>query len=289
MRLAEVVAASGQVAGTAGRLEKTGHLADLLKRVPPGEIGVVIAFLSGAVRQGRLGIGGTMLSSMRDVIATDAPQLEVTEVDAAFEQIAAASGPGSNSHRADLLRRLFARATGEEHDFLLRLLFGELRQGALEGVLVDAVAKASSISAARIRRAAMLAGELAPVATVALTEGEAALSRFLLQPFQPVQPMLADSASDVGDALGALGEASFEYKLDGARIQVHKVGDDVRVYSRNLRDVTVAVPEVVGVARTIPAREIILDGEAIVLRADGTPRPFQDTMRRFGRKLDVDV
>ena len=129
----------------------------------------------------------------------------------------------------------------------------------------------------------MLAGELAEVARTALVEGDEALSRFILQPFQPVQPMLADTAADVGDALTTLGEASFEYKLDGARIQVHKVGDEVKVYSRNLRDVTVAVPEVVTVARGMPAREIVLDGEAIALRADGAPHPFQVTMRRFGR------
>jgi DNA ligase-1 len=157
-------------------------------------------------------------------------------------------------------------------------------------VLADAVAKAAGIPAARIRRAAMLAGNLAPVAAAALVEGgDAALSRFVLQPFRPVQPMLAESAADVADALATLGQASFEYKLDGARIQAHKVGDDVRVYSRTLRDVTVAVPEVVTVTRAISAREIVLDGEAIALRPDGTPRPFQETMRRFGRKLDVDA
>jgi DNA ligase-1 len=187
-----------------------------------------------------------------------------------------------------LLRELLRRATSDEQDFLIRLLFGELRQGALEGVLTDAVSKASGIGATRIRRAAMLAGDLAPVARTALVEGEDALSRFVLQPFQPLQPMLADSADDVGGALEALGEASFEYKLDGARIQVHKVGDEVKVYSRNLRDVTMAVPEVVTVARAMPARALVLDGEVIALRDDGTPQPFQITMKRFGRKLDID-
>ena len=153
----------------------------------------------------------------------------------------------------------------------MRLLFGELRQGALEGILMDAVARASGIQAGRIRRAAMLAGDLASVARAALVDGDAALSQFILQPFQPVQPMLADSASDVGDALATLGEASFDYKLDGARIQVHKVGDEVKVYSRTLRDVTIAVPEVVTIARAMPAREIVLDGEAIALRPGRQP------------------
>ena len=288
MRLSDVVAASRAVTGTSGRLEKIAHLADLLKRVPPDEIAIVVPFLSGSARQGRIGIGGALLSNMRDVPAAGAPTLDVRDVDAVFDRVAATSGAGSSAARGQLLRDLLARATRDEQEFLVRLMFGELRQGALEGVLAEAVAKASSIAPARIRRAAMLAGELASVARTALVDGDAALSRFILQPFQPVQPMLADSASDVADALSTLGEASFEYKLDGARIQVHKAGDEVKVYSRNLRDVTVAVPEVVSVARAMPARELVLDGETIALRADGSPHPFQITMRRFGRKLDVD-
>jgi DNA ligase-1 len=288
MRLAEVVNASRAVAGTAARLEKISHLAALLKRVPPDEVAMVIAVLSGEPRQGRLGIGGALLSGMRDVPPADVPALDLREVDAAFDQIAGASGAGSAAERAHRLRELLGRATRDEQDFLVRLLFGELRQGALEGVLMDAVARAAGIPAARIRRAAMLAGDLAPVARTALGEGDAGLAQFILRPFQPVQPMLADTAADVGDALTALGNASFEYKLDGARIQVHKAGDEVRVYSRTLRDVTVAVPEIVTIARAMPARELVLDGEAIALRPDGTPRPFQDTMRRFGRTLDVD-
>jgi DNA ligase-1 len=288
MRLAEVVAASRAVAGTAARLEKISHLVDLLRRVPPDEIAIVIAFLSGEPRQGRMKIGAALLSGMRDVTPADSESLGVFEVDAAFAGIVVLSGAGSAASRAQLLRELFRRATRDEQDFLMRLLFGELRQGALEGILMDAVARASGIQAGRIRRAAMLAGDLASVARAVLVDGDAALSQFILQPFQAIQPMLADSASDVGDALATLGEASFEYKLDGARIQVHKVGDEVKVYSRNLRDVTIAVPEVVTVARALPAREIVLDGEAIALRPDGSPHPFQVTMRRFGRKLDVE-
>jgi DNA ligase-1 len=288
MRLADVVSVSHAVTRTSGRLEKTNHLADLLKRVPSDEIAVVVPFLSGSTRQGRIGIGWAMLSGMHDVPPAAEPALEVRDVDAAFDRLAAASGAGSSASRSRILRELLGRATREEQDFLLRLLFGELRQGALEGVLIEAVARASGIGAALIRRAAMLAGELAPVARAALVDGEAALSHFILTPFQPIQPMLADSAADVGDALAVLGDAAFEYKLDGARIQAHKVGDDVRVYSRNLRDVTAAVPEVVTVARAMPVREIVLDGEVIAMRADGKPHPFQITMRRFGRRLDVD-
>jgi DNA ligase-1 len=288
MRLAEVVAASRAVAATSGRLEKIGHLAELLRRVPAGEIAIVVAFLSGSARQGRLGVGGALLSELRDVPPAAAPTLEIQDVDTAFDRVAGASGSGSAGSRAQLLRQLLGRATRDEQDFLVRLLFGELRQGALEGVLLDAVARASGVAAARVRRATMLAGDLAPVAAAALAEGDGALARFILQPFQPVQPMLADSAADVAAALTTLGEASFEYKLDGARIQVHKVGEAVKVYSRNLREVTVAVPEVVTVARAIPAGEIVLDGEAIALGRDGSPLPFQVTMRRFGRRLDVE-
>jgi DNA ligase-1 len=289
MRFAEVVVASRRVAETRGRLEKIAHLPELLQRVPPDRVAVVVGFLTGEPRQGRMGIGGAVLASMRDVPPADAPGLGLEDVDRAFDRIAAASGPGSARARADTLRQLFGRATRDEQDFLSRLLFGELRQGALEGVFADAVAKASAIPAARIRRAAMLAGTLADVAAAALTGGDEALAQFILRPFHPVQPMLADSAADVTEAIATLGEASLEYKLDGARIQAHKVGDEVRVYTRNLRDVTVAVPEVVAVTRAMPAREIVLDGEAIALRPDGTPRPFQDTMRRFGRKLDVEA
>jgi DNA ligase-1 len=288
VRLSAVVEISQAVAGTAGRLEKIAYLADLLGRVPPDEVPIVISFLSGEPRQGRMKIGGAVLSSVRGVTASPAPRLELREVDAIFDRLAALSGPGSSAARADLLRELMIAATDAEQDFLRRLLFGELRQGALEGVLTDAVARAAGIAPARIRRAVMLAGDLAPVARAALVEGEAGLAPFSLRPFQPVQPMLADSAADTVEALDTLGEASLEYKLDGARIQVHKVDDDVRVYSRSLRDVTIAVPEIVAVARAMPAKDMVLDGEAIVLRPDGSPVPFQETMRRFGRKLDVD-
>jgi len=288
VQLAELVAASQAVAGTSGRLEKIDRLANLLGRLAPDDIEIAVAFLSGSLRQGRVGIGGAVLSSARDASRAETPTLTLADVDAAFARVADATGAGSSGAKAALLRGLMGRATADEQDFLLRLMFGELRQGALEGVLVDAVARASAIPAARIRRAAMLAGALAPVARAALVEGEAALTAFTLQLFQPVQPMLADSAADIDAALEELGEASLEYKLDGARIQVHKGGGDIKVFSRTLRDVTRAVPEVVEVARALPAREIILDGEAIALRADGTPYAFQETMRRFGRKDDAE-
>jgi len=227
--LSAVVDASQAVAATTGRLEKVAHLADLLRRVPPDEVAIVIAFLSGEPRQGRMKIGAAVLSGVRGVAVSAEPRLELRDVDTLFARLSALSGPGSASARAELLRELMGAATHAEQDFLFRLLFGELRQGALEGVLMDAVARAAGVGPERIRRAAMLAGDLAPVARAALAEGDAGLAAFSLRPFQPVQPMLADTAADTSGALDTLGEASFEYKLDGARIQVHKVEDGVRV------------------------------------------------------------
>jgi DNA ligase-1 len=288
MRFAELVEASRSVGETGARLEKIGHLAAVLKRLSPDEIEVGIAFLSGSLRQGRIGLGGAVVAGARRVAPARSPALELADVDAAFDRIAAISGPGSSAAKAEILRDLFGRATDAEQDFLVRLLFGELRQGALEGVLLEAVARAAGIPGACIRRAAMVAGALAPVARAALVEGSEALSRYNLRPFQPVQPMLAESAADIDEALAELGAASLEYKLDGARIQVHKEDDEVRVYSRTLRDVTLAVPDIVAIARALPAHAIVLDGEAIALRPDQTPHPFQVTMRRLGRKLDVD-
>jgi DNA ligase-1 len=289
MRFEELVAVSRAVAATSARLGKIEHLAALLKRLSPPEIPIAIAFLSGSPRQGRIGVGGSLLAALRDTVPAEAATLELRDVDESLGRAAAMSGAGSNAARAQILRDLLRRATIDEQDFIVRLIFGELRQGALEGVLIEAVARAASIPASRLRRAAMLAGDLAPVARAALVEGDVALDAFMIQLFQPVQPMLAQSAETIDAALEELGEVSLEYKLDGARIQVHKSGDEVRAYSRNLREVTAAVPEIVDIVRTLPAREIILDGEAIALRPDGVPWPFQITMRRFGRKLDVDA
>jgi DNA ligase-1 len=289
MRFAELVAVSQSVAETSARLGKIDRLAALLQRLAPGEIETAIAFLSGSPRQGRIGIGGAAVMAARAAEPRETPVLEIADVDEAFERVARVSGEGSTSARGGILRDLLGRATRDEQDFLVRLVFGELRLGALEGLLLEAVARASRIPAARVRRAAMMAGALGPVARAALVEGDDALTRFMVRLFQPVQPMLAQSAAGVETALAALGEAAFEYKLDGARIQVHKSGDEVRIFSRTLREVTLALPEVAEAVRALDPREIILDGEAIALRPDGTPEPFQITMRRFGRRLDVET
>ncbi len=288
MRLAEVVQVSDAVAATSARLEKIERLAGLLKRLAPNEIETVVAFLSGTPRQGRIGLGGRSMGEAQAVAPLLQGMLEIADLDAAFQRIADAAGRGSAFVRSGELGRLLAQCTASEQSFVLRLLVGELRQGALEGVLLEAIARAAGLPSGELRRASMLAGSLPRVARAALTEGAPGVSRFALTLFQPLQPMLADSAADVGAAIVQLGEVSLEYKIDGARIQAHKVGADVRVFSRNLRDVSDAVPEVVEVLRAMPIREAILDGEAIALGPGGAPQPFQTTMRRFGRRLDVE-
>lgn len=287
MLLSKLVETSNRIANTSRRLEKADLLAGLLKQLSPEEVEIAVAFLSGGARQGRIGIG---YATLRDVSGSpaQAPALEIAEVDRTLAEYAAVKGRGSEERRRDILKALFGRATADEQHFLTRLLVGELRQGALEGIMLDALAKASGIPLERIRRAAMLAGSTTAVARPLMEGGENALKQFDVQLFRPVQPMLAQTAEDVGEALGELGEAALEYKFDGARVQVHKSGDDVLVFSRRMNDVTGAVPEIVSAVRGLPARDLILDGEVLSLDAQGRPQPFQVSMRRFGRKLDVD-
>ena len=289
MLLAELVSTSRDVAATRARSVKAERLAALLRRLEGAEIEIGVAYLSGHPRQARIGVGGAALHGVRGSAAAPVPTLTLEQTDAALARIAALSGAGSTTERGRLLAALFRQAAGEEQDFLARLLVGELRQGALGGVMEEALAKATSIPAGEIRRATMLSGDPEAVARAVLHEGREALSRFRVEIFRPVQPMLASPADDLEDALRRLGEAALEYKLDGARVQLHKSGDEVRVFSRLGNDVTVAVPELVEAARALPARELILDGEAIALREDGRPHPFQVTMRRFGRRLDVEA
>ncbi|PYQ55547.1 MAG: ATP-dependent DNA ligase [Acidobacteria bacterium] len=288
MRLADLVITSRRVSETRSRLEKTSALSDLLRRLAPGEIDIAVAFLSGHLRQGRIGLGGAAIRNAMPGTAAAEPSLTLGEVDASFERIASTTGSGSTAERGRLLSGLLAKATKEEQDFLVRLLFGELRQGALAGLMAEALAAAAEVPADEVRRAFMLAGELPEVAKAVLTEGRPGLARFRLQLFRPLQPMLAQPAGDVSEALERMGEAALELKLDGARVQVHKSGDEVRVYSRRGNEVTHAVPELVEIVRALPARQLLLDGETIALRPDGSPLPFQVTMRRFGRKLDVE-
>src|SRR5262245_2018825 len=289
MLLAELLAASARVADTRSRLAKIDALSDCLRRLGPSEIELGVAYLSGETRQGKIGVG---YGGLKDALASPAAstaQLTLAQVDEALERLSQVKGQGSASSRARALSELFARATGPEQEFLARLLLGELRQGALEGIMLDAIAKAAGVAPGKVRAAAMRAGGLPAVARAALAEGEAGLARFTLKVFQPVQPMLAQGSEDVADALERLGEAAFEWKLDGARVQAHKSGSEIRVYTRSLNEVTRAVPEIVSALRGVAARDLILDGETIALKPDGTPYPFQETMRRFGRKLEVEA
>jgi len=286
--LVEVVRASAAVAATPSRLEKTRLIADCLRALEPEEVEIALPCLSGDIRQGRLALGYAALRSAMGKPAA-APALSLAEVDSAFGQLKSVKGKGAACARQALLKRLFEKATAEEQAFLLRLIVGELRQGALEGVMLEAVAAAASLPAAEVRRAATFAGAIAPVARAALAGGREALAQFSVRLMQPVLPMLAQSAEDLAAALGDLGTALLEWKLDGARIQVHKAGSEVRVFTRNLNDVTVRVPEIVSSVKASNTECMILDGEAIALRRDGRPHPFQVTMRRFGRKLDVEA
>jgi len=287
MLLRELVRTSHLIGATSKRLEKTDLLAGFLRRLRPDEIAIAVDYLSGRTPHGKVGVGW---STIQEAAAEPAgqPLLDIASTDRKIEEISRTQGPGSAARRADSLRQLFAAATEPEQRFLTALLIGELRQGSLEGLMAEAISKASGIPLERVRRATMMAGDIAEVGRAALEHGQDALGHYDVQLFRPVQPMLAQTAEDVEEALSELGEAALEYKMDGARVQVHKSGDNVAVFSRRLNDVTSAVPEIVEIVRAMPARDLILDGEVIALLPDGSPRPFQETMRRSGRKLNVD-
>src|SRR5439155_13587728 len=251
-------------------------------RLPPDESEAPVAFLSGEARQGRVGVGWATVFRL-EVTPADAPMLAITDVDRALDEILATTGAGSADRRREILSGLLGRATRAEADFVQRLLTGELRQGALAGVMGDAVARAASVPPALVRRAAMLSGDVGRVAVVALTEGAGGLHDVRLEVGRGLLPMLAVGAPDIGTAMADMGPASVEWKLDGARIQVHRLDDDVRVYTRNLNDVTSRLPGVVEWAHALAIRSVVLDGEAIGVGDDARPHAFQDTMSSFGR------
>lgn len=287
--LADIVAVSQRVAQTSSRLAKVRELAACLRAIAAEEIAIAIAYLSGDTPQGKLGVAYATLRSVALAPPPAVPALTLQEVDAHLSALAALGGKRSAALKEARIAALFDRATALERDFLLRLMIGELRQGALKGIMTEAIAAATEIPAATVRRAAMSAGSLTDVARVALIEGAVALTRFSIRLMQPVLPMLSQPAANIDAALERLGTAAFEWKLDGARVQVHKDGDEVRVYTRNLNDVTERVPEIVAAVRATRCASLILDGEAIALNPDGAPRPFQVTMRRFGRQLEVEA
>jgi DNA ligase-1 len=290
--LAELVSASARVAATPSRLAKVREIAGLLGKLPRDEIEIGVSYLAGELPQGRIGVGYAALQTAV-AAAGQAPEearLTLGQTDRHLGELASIRGSGSGGRRAEALSALFTSATTDERTFLLRLLVGELRQGALAGVMIDAIAAAAAVPVAAVRRAAMYAKSLGNVALAAMTGGIATLGRFQLELFSPVAPMLAQTAADVDEALKELGEGeiALEWKLDGARVQAHKAGDEVRLYTRTLNEVTDALPEIVTAVRALPARALVLDGEAIAYNASGRPHPFQITMRRFGRRLEVE-
>ncbi len=281
MLLAELVSLSEQVAATRSRSAKIAFLADLVGRLAPGEIEPAIGFVAGEPRQGKTGVGWATLAAV-DAGPALTPSLTVADLDRALAELDTLRGPGSAAARQRLLTGLFARATAAEGDHIRRLMLGDLRQGALEGVVTEAVARAAGVAATAVRRAAMLGGDLPAVAHIAMTQGAAGLAGVGLEVLRPVQPMLASTATDVGEAIAALGLCSVEWKLDGARIQAHRAAGEVRLFTRNLNDVTSRLPGVVAAVGALPGATFVLDGEVLGVGDRDRPDLFQDTMSRFG-------
>jgi DNA ligase-1 len=296
MLLVKVAEASREVAATSARLGKVAALAGVLRAAGPDEAPIVVAYLSGELPQRQIGVGWATLKAAP--APAEAPSLTVAAVDAAFTRIGAVAGKGSTAERRRLVDELFGRATADEQYFLVRLLSGELRQGALDGVMTDAVAKATAVPVADVRRAVMLSGSLPRAAQAALSGGSGALAAFGLQVGHPVKPMLAASEATMEEALAragagggteAGGAAAVEWKLDGVRVQAHIAAGDVRLFSRTLDDMTARMPDVVAVLRDLPVRDAVLDGELIALREDGRPLPFQDTAARASSETGASV
>jgi DNA ligase 1 len=277
--LADVVAASDHVAATSKRSEKVAFLADLLRKLDPGEVPIAVGLLSGVARQGRVGVGYSTIYGIESGAAAD-PSLTVDDLDRAIVDVQSATGPGSAGRRRELLGGLLGRATEQEADFVRRLFTGELRQGALAGVMADAVAKAGGVSTDVTRRALMLSGDLARTAEIAMTEGEEGLRAVGFEIFRPILPMLASTAESVADAIAGFDRASVEWKLDGIRIQIHRRGDEVRIYTRNLNEITPALPGIVDAVLRLPVQQVVLDGEALWMGDDG-PAAFQDTVSQI--------
>jgi DNA ligase 1 len=278
---AEVVSASELVGATSARSRKVTVIAGLLRELEPDEIPVCVAFLSGVPRQGRVGIGYSTVYGIEQTPSAN-PSLTVTDVDETIEELQHTTGDGSGQRRRGLLEELLARATTQEGEFLKRLFTGELRQGALAGVMADAVAKASGIRAELVRRALMLSGDLPRTAEIALVTGEEGLRAVGFELFRPILPMLASTASSVAEALSGFEMASVEWKLDGIRVQIHRRGEQVRIYTRNLNEISESLPGIVEAVLALPVNDAVFDGEALWMR-DGGPASFQQTVSQIDR------
>jgi DNA ligase-1 len=284
MLIAELVTTWSKVAATSSRLAKIQLLADCMRHLSGAEIVPGVAYLTGELRQRQIGVGW---AAMRDLPEPAAgPSVTVAELDTALERIGGLAGKGSQAARRDALAELFGRATADEQRFLRQLLVGELRQGAQAGVMADAVARAADVPVAAVRRALLVGGDLRLVAATALTEGAAGLAGFSLQVGRPLAPMLAQTADSIEAAMDKVAPAAVEWKLDGIRVQVHRDGSDIAVFTRSLDDITARVPEVVAAVAALPARTLVIDGEAIALRKNGRPERFQVTASRVGAKGD---
>ncbi len=282
MQFAEVAATSVTLAATKGRKAKVATIAALLKQTGPGERALAARWLGGEIGH-KLGVGYGIVGELRgSVPAATAPELSLIEVDRRVSALVGLAGAGSTLARKEVLGRLLAQMTAVEQGYFAALLIGEIRQGALDALVVDAVALATGLEAKAVRTAYMLAGELGMVAETVLAHGAAGLATFGLTLGRPILPMLAQTADSAEAALAEHAGAplSFEWKLDGFRVQIHKDGDTIRVFSRAMNDVTASVPEVVAAARALAPRCLILDGESLAYREDGRPLPFQDTMAR---------
>lgn len=291
MRLFALVEQVGRVRATSKKTEKVALIAELLRPARGLDAELLALYLTGALRQGRIGLGWRGIENALggNADAATGEPLTLAELDTCFATLGGISGAGSNERRREILGAILARATPEERRFLAELLLGEVRQGALEGLVLEAIAQAAGLAKQRVREAAMFAETIGAVARAALEEGEPGLARFSLRLLKPVAPMLASPAADVAEALERLGRAAFEFKIDGARVQLHKQGDAVRVFTRQLQDVTDRLPELAEWARALAPPELVLEGETIALRPDGRPHPFQVTMRRLGRAKQIDA
>jgi DNA ligase-1 len=287
MELKRLVESVNAVRATSKKTEKTQLLATLLQQAQNRDIELAAHYLVGTLPQGKIGVGWRLIEAATHDLPVAKSALTLGQVDEVIEGIASDVGTGSNVRKIQALRSLFERCDLQERHFLTQLLMGEVRQGALEGLLLDAIARASHLPQADVRQAFMFSGSIGQVARSALEAGAGGLARFGLKLLTPVSPMLANSAEDTTEALERMSEAAFEFKLDGARIQVHRQGSEVRIFTRQLQDVTDRLPEIVEWVKALPIEDILMEGEAIALRPDGRPHPFQLTMRRLGRSKDV--
>jgi ATP-dependent DNA ligase I len=277
--LIDVVTASRGLADTPSRSGKIAILSELLRELEPTEVPVAVGFLTGVPRQGRIGVGHRTIYRIAAAPASE-PSLTIDDLDRAISDVQETTGSGSLAQRRGVLTELLSSATEQEVDFVRRLFTGELRQGALGGLMVDAVAKAARVSGPLARRALMLSGDLTRTAEIAISEGEDGLRAIGLEIFRPIFPMLASTAATVAEAVGSSERSSVEWKLDGIRIQIHRRGDEIRVYTRNLNDITQSLPGIVAALRALPVRQAVFDGEALWMSEDG-PAPFQETVSQI--------